>query len=41
MIEVVTTNVFDTWFGRLRDRTAKARIQARISRVALKIAKEV
>lgn len=33
MIEVITTNVFDAWFESLRDRRAKARIQARISRV--------
>lgn len=33
MIEVVTTNVFDTWFDGLRDRRAKMRIQARISRI--------
>jgi len=33
MIEVLTTSIFDAWFEGLRDRTAKARIQARISRV--------
>jgi len=33
MIEVRTTEVFDKWLGRLTDRKAKARIQARIDRV--------
>jgi putative addiction module killer protein len=35
MIEVVTTDVFDAWFDQLRDRRAKARIEARISRVEM------
>jgi putative addiction module killer protein len=29
---IFTTRVFDTWFSRLRDRRAAARIQARIDR---------
>ncbi|WP_292976771.1 type II toxin-antitoxin system RelE/ParE family toxin [Nitrosomonas sp.] len=29
---IQTTEVFDSWFGSLKDRTAKARIQARIDR---------
>ncbi|WP_379069363.1 type II toxin-antitoxin system RelE/ParE family toxin [Mesorhizobium sp. UC22_110] len=33
MVEVVTTNVFDEWLGRLRDRRARSLIQARIDRV--------
>ena len=32
MIEVRQTERFAKWFGRLRDRTARARIQARIDR---------
>jgi putative addiction module killer protein len=35
MVEVATTNVFDTWFDGLRDRRAKALIEARISRIEL------
>lgn len=35
MIEVVTTSVFDAWFNDLRDRRAKARIEARISRIEM------
>ena len=33
MIEVRTTDVFTRWFNRLRDRRARARIQARIDRL--------
>ena len=33
MIEVRKTDVFARWFNRLRDRRAKARIQARIDRL--------
>ena len=33
MIEVRTTEVFDKWLESLKDRKAKARIQARIDRV--------
>lgn len=29
---IQTTETFDDWFGNLKDRTAKARIQARIDR---------
>ena len=29
---IQTTEVFDSWFGSLKDRTAKARLQARIDR---------
>jgi len=29
---IQTTEVFDSWFGSLKDRTAKVRIQARIDR---------
>lgn len=29
---ILTTAVFDRWFGRLRDRKAAARVQARIDR---------
>ena len=32
MPAIFTTPVFDRWFGRLRDRRAAARIQARIDR---------
>ncbi|MBS7699164.1 MULTISPECIES: type II toxin-antitoxin system RelE/ParE family toxin [unclassified Chelatococcus] len=35
MIEVRQTAIFSTWFSRLRDRTAKARIAVRIDRLAL------
>ncbi|RLA40032.1 MAG: type II toxin-antitoxin system RelE/ParE family toxin [Gammaproteobacteria bacterium] len=35
MIEVRTTEVFDKWFGSLKDRKVKARIQARIDRVEM------
>ena len=35
MIEVRQTEVFDNWFKSLRDRKAKARIQARIDRLEL------
>lgn len=33
--EVRTTEVFDAWFAQLRDRKARARIQARIDRLSL------
>ncbi|MEQ8314632.1 MAG: type II toxin-antitoxin system RelE/ParE family toxin [Gammaproteobacteria bacterium] len=35
MIEVYTTEEFDSWLAKLRDRKARARIQARIDRVEL------
>ena len=35
MIEVYTTEVFDSWFEKLRDRQARARIQARIDRIEI------
>ena len=35
MIEVRTTNIFNRWFEGLRDRRAKARIQARIDRLEM------
>ena len=35
MLEVYTTEEFDSWFNRLRDREARARIQARIDRIEL------
>ena len=35
MIEVYTTEEFDSWFEKLRDRKARARIQARIDRIEL------
>lgn len=35
MIEVRTTEVFDKWLTNLKDRKAKARIQARIDRVEM------
>ena len=35
MIEIRQTETFAAWFGRLRDRQAKARIQVRIDRLAL------
>jgi hypothetical protein len=35
MIEVVQTELFADWFEGLRDRQAKARIQARIDRMEL------
>lgn len=33
MIEVRQTDIFANWFSRLRDRRAKARVQARIDRI--------
>lgn len=33
MMNIATTDVFDRWFARLRDRQAATRIQARIDRV--------
>ena len=35
MIEVLRTEVYERWFRRLRDRRAKARINARIRRLSL------
>src|SRR5438132_8363905 len=35
MIEIRQSRVFATWFGRLRDREARARILVRIDRLAL------
>ena len=35
MIEIRQTDEFAKWFGRLRDRQARARLQARIDRMAL------
>lgn len=35
MVEIVTTNVFEAWLDGLRDRAAKARIQARIDRIGM------
>ncbi|MCC6918959.1 MAG: type II toxin-antitoxin system RelE/ParE family toxin [Alphaproteobacteria bacterium] len=35
VLEVRTTGVFDGWFGGLRDRRAKSRIDARIRRLSL------
>ena len=35
MLEIRTTETFERWFVRLRDRAAKARIQARIDRLQL------
>lgn len=35
MFEVYTTEEFDSWIGKLRDRKARARIQARIDRIEL------
>lgn len=35
MIEVRQTEIFADWFGSLRDRQARARIEARIRRVTL------
>lgn len=32
---IQTTEVFDRWFAKLKDRAAKARIQVRIDRLAL------
>ena len=34
MVTIRTTNVFDAWFARLRDRQAKSRIMVRIDRLA-------
>lgn len=34
MLTIRTTNVFDVWFAKLRDRQAKARIAVRIDRLA-------
>lgn len=35
MIEVRQTDIFANWFNRLRDRKAKARVQARIDRIEI------
>ena len=35
MIEVRQTDIFANWFNKLRDRKAKARIQARIDRIKI------
>lgn len=35
MVEVRQTDVYARWYGRLRDRRARARINARIRRLAL------
>jgi putative addiction module killer protein len=35
MIEVRQTEIFDNWFESLKDRKAKARVQARIDRLEL------
>jgi putative addiction module killer protein len=35
MIEVRQTEIFDNWFKSLKDRKAKARVQARIDRLEL------
>ena len=35
MLEIRTTEVFDKWLTNLKDRKAKARIQARIDRVEM------
>lgn len=35
MIEVRQTDIFAKWFNRLRDRKAKARVQARIDRIEI------
>ena len=35
MYELITSQTFDTWIRKLRDREAKARIQARIRRLSL------
>lgn len=35
MKQIFTTEVFDAWFSGLRDRQARARIQARIDRTGL------
>ena len=35
MIEVRQTNIFAKWFNSLRDRKAKARVQARIDRIEI------
>ena len=33
MVEIRKTDIFDSWFNNLRDRRAKARIQARLDRL--------
>ncbi|CAJ0738028.1 hypothetical protein R16034_00937 [Ralstonia edaphis] len=35
MLTIRTTNAFDTWFSKLRDKTAQRRIQVRIDRLQL------
>lgn len=35
MIEVRQTDIFASWFNKLRDRKAKARVQARIDRIEI------
>jgi putative addiction module killer protein len=34
-MNIFTTSIFDDWFSGLRDRQAKARVQARIDRAEL------
>lgn len=33
-MDILTTSVFDMWFGKLKDLRGKSRIQARIDRIA-------
>ncbi|MFX8203492.1 type II toxin-antitoxin system RelE/ParE family toxin, partial [Acinetobacter baumannii] len=35
MLTIRTTEVFDAWFAKLRDKTAQRRIQVRIDRLQL------
>ena len=35
MWTILTTDVFDTWFAKLRDKRGKARIEARVRRLEL------
>lgn len=41
MIEIRQTKVFADWLGRLKDRSARSRIQVRLDRLALGLAGDV
>lgn len=41
MIEIRQTKVFADWLGRLKDRSARSRIQVRLDRLALDLAGDV
>ncbi len=41
MVKIYTTEVFDLWFGSLRDRQAARRIQAKDIRIAQELARQL